>query len=210
MTNQLPPGRLIVLDAFAADTQPHEVVLVHDSYTLGRAPTCQIVVQRSLVSRLHARIERNGPRYILHDAGSANGTFVNGRSITQPHLLSDQDEIGLGSPAGVLRFLDADPTFIPGSRLRYDERTMAFSISGQPLDLPPTQFRLLRHLYDNLGSVCTRESCAQAIWGREYDPGLDADALDRVVTNLRAQIRQLAPDAELITTRRGIGYELTL
>lgn len=206
----LPPARLITLDAYAADVQPGECVLSMDLCTIGRSPICQIVVQRSLVSRLHARIERTGPRYLLHDAGSANGTFVNNRRISEAHLLADRDLVGLGAPAGLLRFVDADPTFVPTGRLRYDERAMLFSLGDQQLELPPTQFRLLAHLHQHMGDVCTRESCAQAIWGRDYDPGLDADALDRIVTNLRSQIRQIDPTADLIKTRRGIGYELAL
>lgn len=204
----LPPAQLIALDEYAADIKPVEAVLNADVCTIGRSAICQIVVQRQLVSRLHARIERVGPRYVLHDAGSANGTFVNNRRIGEPYLLTNRDTIGLGAPAGVLRFIDADPTFVPNSRLRYDERAMLFFIGAQQLELPPTQFRLLQHLYQHIGDVCTRESCAQAIWGRDYDPGMDADALDRIVTNLRSQIRLADPTADLVRTRRGVGYEL--
>lgn len=206
----LPPGRLIAIAEHTTEVQPADFVLESDICTIGRSPICQIIVQRQLVSRLHARIERAGPRYFLHDAGSANGTFVNGRKLAEPHLLGDRDTIGLGAPAPLLRFLDADPTFVPTSRLRYDERTMLFFLGAQPLELPPTQFRLLHHLYQHTGDICQRESCAQAIWGRDYDPGMDADALDRIVTNLRSQIRQIDPTADLIKTRRGVGYELTL
>lgn len=206
----LPPARLVALAEYAGEIQPADCLLESDLYTLGRSPICQIVVARTLVSRLHARIERAGPRYLLHDAGSANGTYINGRRITEPHLLTDQDTIGLGAPVGLLQFLDADPTFVASARLRYDQRAIMFYIEQQPIELPPSQFRLLHHLYQHKGEVCTRESCAQAIWGRDYDPGLDADALDKIITNLRSQLRLADPTADLIKTRRGIGYELVL
>jgi DNA-binding response OmpR family regulator len=204
----LPPAQLITLDDYLADVQPAEFSLDNDVTTIGRSAICQIVVQRQLVSRLHARIERVEPRYVLHDAGSANGTFVNGRRITEPYILTNRDTIGFGAPAGILRFIDADPTFVPNSQLRYDEGAMRFSLGTQQVELPPSQFKLLLHLYQHPGDVCTRESCAQAIWGRDYDPGMDADALDRIVTNLRAQLRLADPAADLIRTRRGLGYEL--
>jgi DNA-binding response OmpR family regulator len=206
----LPPARLVALSEYSGEIQPDNHLLEADICTIGRSPICQIVVSRTLVSRLHARIERAGPRYLLQDAGSANGTFVNGRRISEPYLLTDQDAIGLGAIAGLLRFLDADPTFVPAGRLHYDERAILFYFGRQPLELPPTQFRLLHHLYQHQGDVCTRESCAQAIWGRDYDPGLDADALDRIVTNLRSQLRQLDPTTDFIKTRRSVGYELHL
>jgi DNA-binding response OmpR family regulator len=167
-------------------------------------------VPRNTVSRIHARIERDGLRYLLHDAGSANGTFVNSLRINQPHLLKDRDSIGLGAATPVLRFADPDPTFVPAGRLRYDQPTMRFFLDQQPLDLTPVQFRLLSHLYQNAGNLCTRESCAMAIWGRDYNPGMDAAALDRAIANLRRIVRELDPTSEAIQTRRGLGYVLEL
>ncbi|RIK35327.1 MAG: hypothetical protein DCC55_30645 [Chloroflexi bacterium] len=206
----LPALQFAQLVALHQDVQPAETMLEADVYTLGRSPLCQIVVQRSTVSRLHAKIERDGPRYLLVDAGSANGTFVNGQRLHAPHLLSDRDLIGLGAASALLRFLDLDPTVVPATRLRYDERKMLFSLDNQPLDLTPAQFRLLHHLYQFAGEVCTRESCAEALWGRDYDPGLDADALDRAFSSLRSQLRRTAATADLIETRRGLGYVLNL
>jgi hypothetical protein len=205
-----PTLQFAQLIALHEDVQPAEITLEADVYTLGRSPLCQIVVQRSTVSRLHAKIERDGPRYLLVDAGSANGTFVNSQRLHTPHLLSDRDLIGLGAVTAILRFLDLDPTVVPTTRLRYDERQMLFTLDNQPLDLTPAQFRLLHHLYQFAGEVCTRESCATALWGRDYDPGLDADALDRAFSSLRSQLRRTAATADLIETRRGLGYVLNL
>ncbi|MCC6454112.1 MAG: FHA domain-containing protein [Caldilineaceae bacterium] len=202
-----PSAHLLALHE---DVQPAESTLDADVYTLGRSPLCQIVVQRSIVSRLHAKIEREGPRYQLVDAGSANGTFLNGKRLQAPHILSDRDLIGLGAATAILRFHDPDPTVIPMTRLRYDERSMIFSLGNTPLDLTPAQFRLLHHLYQFAGEVCTRESCAAALWGHDYDPGLDADALDRTFSALRGQLRRIDAGADLIETRRGLGYVLNL
>ena len=190
--------------ALADDVRPADFALEADSCTIGRAATCQIVVPHPAVSRLHALVVREGPRFLLRDAGSVNGTFVNGARIAAPHLLADRDQIGLGAPAPVLRFADPDPTVVRATQLRYDERTMRFFLGPQPLELTPNELRLLRYLYDRAGQVCSREQCAEAIWGPDYHPGADADALDRVVSKLR----RLAPNAELIRTRPVLGYEL--
>jgi DNA-binding response OmpR family regulator len=196
--------------ALHEDVHPAESILEADVYTLGRSSLCQIVVQRSIVSRLHARIERDGPRYLLVDAGSANGTFINGHRLYEPQVLADRDLIGLGAATALLRFLDPDPTVVPVTRLRYDERKMLFFLGDVPLDLTPAQFRLLHHLYQFAGEVCTRESCAEALWGQTYEPGLDADALDRAFSSLRSQLRRIDATANLIETRRGLGYVLNL
>jgi DNA-binding response OmpR family regulator len=205
MTTQF--ARMLALDL---DIRPEEQLLEADVCTIGRAPTCQITVPRNIVSRVHARIERHGLRYLLHDAGSANGTFVNHVRINHPHLLKDHDSIGLGAAAPALRFFDPDPTFVPAGRLHYDEQTMRFFLDQQPIELTAAQFRLLSHLYQNVGNLCTRASCAAAIWGRDYDPGMDAAALDRAIANLRHLLRQIDPTSDALQTRRGLGYLLKL
>jgi DNA-binding response OmpR family regulator len=196
--------------ALHADVEPYEYMLDTSICTIGRSTICRIVVERSVVSRLHARITRDGLRYLLSDAGSANGTFVNGRKINEPHILKDRDLIGLGAAQDLLRFVDPDPTFIPSGRLVYNEPVMSFLFDGQALDLSPAQHRLLLHLYRNIGSMCTRESCAEALWGSAYAPGADADALDRAISKLRQKLRRIDRNATLIETRRTLGYILNV
>jgi DNA-binding response OmpR family regulator len=209
----LPPaGQLAKVFSLQENTQPAEFVLEADVCTIGRSVTCDIVItQRQTVSRLHAKIERKGPRYVLRDASSANGTFVNGSRIYEPHLLGDDDVIGLGTPTALLRFSDPDPTAQIQAQLSYDGRTMTFFLNRQAMHLTPGEFRLLNHLYQHSGDVCTRESCAMVIWQRAYDPGPDDEGLYRTVSNLRRKLRELDPTidpAEIIKTRRGLGYEL--
>lgn len=202
---ETPIARLVAL---AEDITPAEFLLTGDEHTIGRSAQCDVVVRRQIVSRIHARIVREGPRHMLHDAGSANGTFVNGQQLTAPHLLSNGDALGLGAAGELLRFVDPDPTVISTSRLRLDERAQVFYLGAQPIELTPAQHRLLTHLYRHLGELCTREACAEAIWGRDYDPGLDAEALDRAVSNLRGALRRAGQKGELLQTRRGMGYVL--
>lgn len=198
-----------VLLAVNTDICPREYTLSQERCTLGRRG-CAVTVPNPLVSRHHATVTRSGARFVLTDEQSINGTYVNGQLITGPHLLTNDDLIGLGSGAPQLRFVDLDRTLPSAKGLRYDERSMNFRLGGQPLDLTPTQFRLLLHLYRHVGAVCTREGCAQAIWGHDYTPGLDASALDQAITSLRGALRAVQPDADLIQNRRGIGYVLVL
>ena len=199
------------LIALYDDIQPGEFILSTGGCTIGRSDLCDVVVyNRKEVSRLHARIEPEGPRFVIRDHNSANGTFVNGVRIQEPHLLQDRDAIGLGLPAPLLRFADADSTHVLAPRLTYNDKTLTFLLDDEPLLLTPQQLQLLAHLYQHTGQLCTRESCATAIWGRNYDPGLDAGALERAVANLRRALRQIDPDADLIQTRRGLGYVLVI
>lgn len=201
--------RFAQIFALQEQVQPAEYTLATDICTIGRSPMCQIVVQQEVVSRLHAKIERSGPRYVLSDAGSINGTFVNGQRIHEPHLLQGNDKIGLGSTTAALRFFDPDPTTPAAHRLSYDERAMVFLLGQQRLDLSLPQFRLMTLLYQHAGEVCTHESCAAAIWGHDYDPDQFA-TLDQAINRLRSKLRQIDPSAELIKNHRGLGYVLAL
>lgn len=204
-------GQLIALHD---DVQAQRYLLRDAVCVIGRAPECQLIVARNVVSRVHARVERVGSRYYLHDAESVNGTFVNTRQIHEPHRLRDHDLIGLGAPTALLRFVDPDPTFRQLSRLRYDERARVFVLDAAPLTLTPLQIRLLEHLYQHAGEPCRREELAVAVWGHAYEPGVDADNLDRLVNSLRARI-DAASGVEgtgmvLIQTRRKLGFTLVL
>jgi DNA-binding winged helix-turn-helix (wHTH) protein len=202
------PSKLFAFPGQEDLVEPDKFILMNDVCTIGRSPTCDIVIKSKTVSRLHAKIERDGPHYILYDTHSANGTFVNGRRLQEQHVLEDDDQIGLSKSAPLLFFMDADPTEFISGQLRYDARIMTFFLNEKLLELTPAQFRLLHYLFQHAGDVCTRESCAEALWGREYEPGLDADALDRAISNLRQKLREVSPEAELIKTARGLGYIL--
>ena len=118
---------------------------------------------------------------------------------------------GLASPEPLFRFEDGAATAtIQHSRLYYDQAQASFFLDRQPLPLTPTQLRLMQHLYHHAYDLCTRASCAEALWERSYDPILDDQALDRTVSNLRQQLREFAVAAEFIVTRRGVGYILIL
>ncbi len=69
--------------------------LDQDSYTIGREAGNEIVIEDAQVSRRHATLTRQGTTYLLEDIGSTNGTYVNGKRVTAPVLLSNGDMIGL-------------------------------------------------------------------------------------------------------------------
>jgi MFS family permease len=80
-----------------------EMLLQKGEITLGRAESCDIgLFGDPLVDKLHARILRQGDQYVVIDAGSMAGTFVNDQRIVGPTPLRDGDTIRLGKC--VLRF----------------------------------------------------------------------------------------------------------
>ncbi len=60
---------------------------------VGREAECQIPVLSGHISRYHAKIRVTPTGVILEDLHSTNGTFVNGRRLTAPKVLSIGDEV---------------------------------------------------------------------------------------------------------------------
>jgi two-component system cell cycle response regulator len=73
--------------------------------TLGRGEESDARVVDEGVSRLHARLTVDGALVWVEDAGSTNKTFVNGEEVTGRRMLTEGDQIGLGS-AALFRFED--------------------------------------------------------------------------------------------------------
>lgn len=77
--------------------------LNEDLLTIGRSESADIKIDGDFISRIHARILRIGMDSVLEDAGSKNGTWVNGEQIER-HVLKHGDLIRVGS--GNFRFVD--------------------------------------------------------------------------------------------------------
>ncbi len=80
--------------------------------TLGRAPDSDVVVPDVSISRFHAFVKEGGTgHWLMQDAGSTNGTTVNGHSVPRqghgpPTELTSGDDVRLGQVE--LTFLDSE------------------------------------------------------------------------------------------------------
>jgi FHA domain len=89
--------------------------------TMGRAPDNDVVVPDVSISRFHAFVKENGAgNWLLQDAGSTNGTLVNGNSVPRqghgpPAELTSGDDVRLGQVE--LTFLDSSALVAFATRL---------------------------------------------------------------------------------------------
>ncbi len=108
-----------------------EVPLDKPLITIGRSKKNDVVIDNMAVSRQHARIYREGPRFVVEDLKSLNGTFVNNRKASQ-WILSDRDRIVIGKHT--LVFID-DNTPLPRDRVGTDrpniEQTLVLETKKQ-------------------------------------------------------------------------------
>jgi DNA-binding response OmpR family regulator len=74
-------------------------------------------------------------------------------------------------------------------------------VGGQPVELTPTELRLLLCFVDSPGNVLTRDVLLEQVW--DYQWGGDSRVVDVHVQRLRAKVGQ-----DRIETVRGFGYKL--
>lgn len=216
------------------DVTPSFYVLNDSEIRIGRNPSrCHIVVREvntkggSIISGEHAVIRRDGNHYVVIDQDSTNGTYVNGkRVLREPYPLTEaRMVIGLGSrlkEKAVLRFVDPHKTFQHIEPwLTYDPGQQRFFLLGHAVHVTKDQHRVLFHMYDHLGDVCTREQIATILWGPEFDANQYRD-VDQFINKLRDRLSDALSDSKagtqrdvrqqirkgIIVTRRHLGYEL--
>ncbi len=82
------------------------VLLSDHTVTLGRAEDCDIVIPEPFVSSCHAQIEPAKDGYVIRDAGSTNGTWVDSAHVQGSTRLEDGANLILGRPGNYrLRFI---------------------------------------------------------------------------------------------------------
>ena len=90
--------------------------------------------------------------------------------------------------------------------LELDEDHWTVRRAGVPVELSPTEFRLLAYLMRNAGLMLTRKQLLENVWGWEYAG--QSQVLETYVSYLRHKLDPLGPP--LIHTQRGVGYSLRL
>lgn len=76
-------------------------------------------------------------------------------------------------------------------------------VNGTPIDLSPTEYKLLRFLMNNANRVMSKAQILDHVW--EYDFNGEMGIVESYVSYLRKKIDPLSKN-ELIQTKRGVGY----
>jgi DNA-binding response OmpR family regulator len=81
-------------------------------------------------------------------------------------------------------------------------------VRGQPVDLAPKEYELLRLFMREPGRVHGRETLLRTVWG--YEASVDTRTVDTHVQRLRSKIEPDPASPSLIVTVRGYGYRLAI
>ena len=88
--------------------------------------------------------------------------------------------------------------------MSFDFANRAVTVLGQPVQLTPTEYRLLHYLLSNARRVLTRDQILEYVW--DYTFAGNASVLETYISYLRSKIDAGRPP--LIHTVRGVGYAL--
>ena len=79
-----------------SETQQGTELEVEDVTVLGRSPEADVLLDDPYASEFHMRLVAQENGMVLHDLGSTNGTYINGRRVTAPTTLRRGDNIQVG------------------------------------------------------------------------------------------------------------------
>ncbi|MED6299392.1 MAG: response regulator transcription factor, partial [Verrucomicrobiota bacterium] len=91
---------------------------------------------------------------------------------------------------------------ITSGKFRLDKNTLHCFVSGEQIDLTPTEFKLLLLMIEREETVQNREDLLREVWG--YRDTANSRTLDTHVKRLREKLGDLS---RCIETVRGVGYQ---
>ena len=98
---------------------------------------------------------------------------------------------------------DVEASLLEVGEITIDQDAHEVFVNGTPIDLSPTEYKLLRFLMNNANRVMSKAQILDHVW--EYDFNGEMGIVESYVSYLRKKIDPLSKN-ELIQTKRGVGY----
>ncbi|MDG2024743.1 MAG: FHA domain-containing protein [Actinomycetota bacterium] len=92
--NDRPARVLVVRTPETLGGQRHNLA---EELTIGRAATCDVTIDDTYASQIHARVFRRDNEHVLEDLGSTNGTYLNRQKVASATNLKTGDHLQIGS-----------------------------------------------------------------------------------------------------------------
>ncbi|TDI52128.1 MAG: FHA domain-containing protein [Acidobacteria bacterium] len=89
-------GTAAELVVLTGDSETERVRIRPQGHVIGRSPDADIRISDPYSSEFHTRVGIQDGQVVVHDLGSTNGTYVNGRRVTSPTSVSRGDTVQIG------------------------------------------------------------------------------------------------------------------
>ncbi len=90
--------------------------------------------------------------------------------------------------------------------LDLDFASYCASREGQPLNLTPKEFEIMKYLWHHRNKTVSREELLTQVWG--YEASISTRTVDNFILKLRQKIEEDPANPKHIITIHGIGYKL--
>jgi len=99
--------------------------------------------------------------------------------------------------------VETEDSILEVGEIRINQDAHEVFANGQPVDLSPTEYKLLRFLMSNPNRVLTKAQILDHVW--EYDFNGEMGIVESYVSYLRKKLDPITSEP-LIQTKRGVGY----
>ena len=123
--------------------------------------------------------------------------------IKKPYNLS----VLLAKVKAVLKRLEVQEKMLGGELFSLHEETLSAVIRGQKVELKAKEFKLLQCLYENKGTIVTKQRLFDEVWG---DAFFSDGTLNVHIRRLREKIEENPDEPKLIKTIWGTGYMMEI
>ena len=180
------PPDLIVLDVMLPDMDGFEVC--RRLRAAGNEVPVIFLTARDTSSDTVTGLAIGGDDYVTKPF-SVEALVARVRAVLRRASRSAPDAQGAGGP-------------LRGGDVELDEDRWTVHRAGIPVELSPTEFRLLAYLMRHEGRVLTRAQLLENVWGWDYAG--EFQVVETYVSYLRRKLDPLGPP--VIYTQRGVGY----
>jgi pSer/pThr/pTyr-binding forkhead associated (FHA) protein len=88
------PVQLVIVEPAALKGRTYPLA---EELTVGRAAGCQVTIDDTYASQIHARVFSRDGQLFVEDLGSTNGTFVNRQKVNGPQAFRRGDRLQVGN-----------------------------------------------------------------------------------------------------------------
>lgn len=136
---------MVILTLTEKGGEPRQLSFEKNEVTVGRVQGNDVVLPKGNVSKRHCRIYIQDGHFSVEDLKSTNGTYVNGRKISEPTALTTADKVYVGD--FVVRVDNAQPAEIPTPPPPGNEAgSLSSALSRRPPPPPPRATGTMRTL----------------------------------------------------------------
>lgn len=179
--------------------------------TIGRAATCDIVVDDPYVSRVHCVLILEDGAIRLDASAARNPVRVDGKETAQAVIDDGATNIDVGKTSFVIvapRGRSTDTTLKLTRQtvltLRASTRELSESSRGVVAQFPAAEFAAFAAITRRYPDAANHRELGRAVWG---DFGYDQYQIHRLIQRLR---QRLGPLSEFLENVRGEGYRFHL